>query len=330
MIIHTYTATDIINYISGTKVAQDIARNGYITEILLKLTCTYNTATSVSAKEDGLANLLQAITISTAGRTYYNVQDGRQALFLAKCQYQDNIRNDALSTTASQTGVVGYMGIPIHLGLRFYNPADKTIVIPAERLPSLSLEITWGTNASLGTGYTISSANVSYTITEILKQTGETEASIFPGGILIPRMNAVSKSVTSAYANLSLTQDVPVGDLLTWILILVHGNTSGARCNNLVTEFGIVFPKEASVPYRVNFQAETIQSRRRWALSKDYKGVVFFPLSLISGNELGYNLSGYQVGDCQVAYTTSLTDTTEDSAQSGGGTIYQLFYNVGM
>jgi len=330
MIIHTYTATEVLNYASGTKVAQDIARNGYITEILLKLSCTYNTGTSVEPKEDGLANLLSSITISTAGRTYYNVQDGRQALFLAKCQYQDNVRNDSLSTTASQTGLVGYLGIPIHLGLRFYNPADKTIVIPAVKLPSLSLEITWGNDASLGTGYTITSASVSTTITEILLQVGETESNTFPGGILIPRMNAVSKVVNASYANLSLTQDVPVGDLLTWILILVHGNTTGARCNNLVTEFGITFPKEASTPYRVNFQAETIQTRRRWALSQDYKGVVFFPLSLISGNELGYNLSGYQVGDCQVAYTTSLTDTTEDTAQSGGGVIYQLFYNVGL
>lgn len=330
MIIRTYTDTKTLSYAPGVKMSTGIDRNGYITEISLKLACTYSTGAAVEPAEDGLANLISSVRINTAGRDFYNINNGKQALFLARCQYQDSIRNDDLSTTASQSGLSAFLSIPIHLGMRFYDPADKSIVIPAVELPSLNIEITWGNDASLGTGYTITSASLSWTITEILLQVGETKANIFRGGIPVPRMTPITEYITSAKDNLSQETDVPVGDLLSWILVIVVGATTGKRCNNFATEIGIKFPKEASIPYRENFQQATINTRRRWALTHDYKGVVFLPLSLISGNELGYNLAGYQVGDCKLAFTTSLSDTTEDTAQTNGGIIYQLFYNVGL
>ena len=332
MILHTVTMTDTLAWSAGSKKTLDIDRNGYITHLNLLLKAVYDTASAgLSANEDGLAHLLSSVRIATAGRDFYNINDGRLGLFLARCQYQDAIRSDSLTTTVSQSDVTDYMQLPIHLGLQFYNTVDKTVVIPAVELPSLDLEVTWGSASALGTGYTVTSGTLYVTYTEILLQTGETRESIFPGGLYIPRMNPQAKTVSSAYSNLSLEVDVPVGDILAWILILVHGATTGKRCNNLVTEFGFKFPKEAQTPYRVSWLDETTLTRQRWALQHDYKGVVFFPLSLISGKEIGYDLSGYQVGDAKIAFTTSLSDTTDgDSAQSSGGTIYLLFYNVGL
>jgi len=331
MIIHTYTMTDTINYSSGATVSKDIARQGYITHIDTLLKVVYDTASSVTANEDPFARLIDGMGISTAGRYYYNVSDGRQALFLGRCQYQDNIRVDSISTTPSQSGIVDYMAIPIHLGVQFYNSSDVTVVIPAWELSSLKFEVDWGTNSDLGTGYTIDSSTKMYlTIKEILLQEGETIEAIMPAGKLLPRMTSSEKPVSSAYSNLSLEEDLPVGDLLSWILLVVYGNTSATRCNNLVTELAIKFPREATTVFKSDFLPEVSATRRRWALSNDYKGVVFLPLSEVSGDELGYDLAGYQVGDAKICYSTSLSDTTEDNAQAGGGTIYQLFYNIGL
>jgi len=325
MILHTATMTDTLSWSASAKQVLGIPRQGYITDLNLYIKITYETSSGSNAvHEDNLANILSSIRIATAGRDFYNVNDGRLALYLARMQYQDQVKNQTPITTASQTGQIADLLIPIHLGLQPYNVMDKTVVIPAVDLPSLDLEVTWGAATALnGTGYTVTAATLYLTYTEMLLQRGETINQIIPAGIFIPRMNAQKKAVSADYTNLSLETDVPVGDILSWMLVMVEGSTS-LRNQNLVTEVGFKFPKEAQTPYRTNFPDETFLTRKRWALSHDYDGVTFLPLSLISGKEMGYDLSGYQVGDAKIAYTVVTGDSPADS-----GNIYQLFYNVG-
>ncbi len=330
MIVHTYTDTNNLAWSAGAKTTQEINRVGYITHMNMKLAATYNTASSgLSGDEDNLAKLITGISLSSAGRDFYSVNYGPLALFLSRIQYANAIRSDALSTSTSQTGVVDYMQLAMHLGLKFNDPVDKTVVIPAIDLPSLGLNLTWGSATSIGTGYTVTAATLYWTITEILLQRGETIQSVVPGGVAYPRMNATSDVLTAAYGNLSKTYDLPTGDILAWIMVMVNGGTSLARCNNFVTEMGINFAREAQTIYKTTFQDETMLTRQRFGLQNDYKGVAFLPLSIVSNDELGFNLQGYNIGEAKLGFTTSITDTTEDSAQSAGGTIYMLTYNVG-
>ena len=67
MIQNTYTIDDEHTYSSGATTQIDIPESGYITEILALSEIYITGGTSVSAAEDALARLIDAMQITAAG-----------------------------------------------------------------------------------------------------------------------------------------------------------------------------------------------------------------------------------------------------------------------
>ena len=133
-------------------------------------------------------------------------------------------------------------------------PLDPSVVIPGRRVSNLQTSVVWGTAESLGTGYTVNSAYLYITPSQIVLEEGESEADVWPevgpdglptgrSALLVPRVENSSQSLTTANSSLSLSHDVPVNMVLHRTLITVL-DSNGDRTDTPVTEIGVKFPPQ--------------------------------------------------------------------------------------
>lgn len=333
MLNHTYQVTDKVDFSASSTKSIDIPETGYINEMNLLLELYVTPATSVSANEDALARIIDALKITAAGgKSYFTVDDGRQLLYHCFHQYQGQLLHDPLPSAGGSATTVRAL-FPLHFGLDPFDSFDPSVIIPAAELSNLKLEVTWGSASDLGTGYTItpSSSQMRVVVKELTLEKGETRDKIWPDGINVPLFESRSLSLSATASNLGKTDDVPVGSMLHSALIIVL-NSSGNRSDTDVTEFGTKYPKLALEEFRIdNFYAIKGINRKQFLLPgtvvgqpsswlSDPKGVFLFKFSEVTGKAIGIDLSTAMTGDVKLGFTVAST----------GGQILILYRSIAL
>lgn len=336
MLNHTYTITSELTYSSGSDANIDIPETGYITDLVLVADMNITAGTSVTPNEDALLRLIDALKITAAGgKVYYDITDGRQGFYREYIRYQGELIYDTLPSAGSSDSHVRFL-LPIHFGLNPFDPFDKSVILPAAEIDNLKLKITWGTDSSLGTGYTVNSGHFDVTVRELTLEKGEVRDDYWPDGINVPLYEAREISLDATASNLGKTDDVPVGSLLNSATIMIL-DSGGDRSDAEISEVGLKYPKLALEEYRVDDIHHVKAINRKhysipgtavnvgisgWPSSwlQDLAGTFLLPFEWVTGKAIGFDLSTAMTGDVQLGFTV---DTT-------GGTLHILYYSIAL
>jgi len=205
----------------------------------------------------------------------------------------------------------------IHPGLNPYDPFDRSIIIPAAELSNLKHKVTWGAASVLGSGFT-PSGTLSLTINEIVLEKGERREDIWPEGINVPMFEA-REVATVVASNLGKTDEVPVGNMLNSVLVMVL-DSSGNRTDDYVTAMGIKFPKQVRTPFESKWYELKARMRALYNLPSDLTGIALIPLQWVSKRAIGIDLSAAMTGDVKLGFTIA----------TAAGTMHILYFNIGL
>lgn len=308
MIQQSFPTSSAIPFVAGTKRGIELPKSGYACQYDLLLKLTVDTAATVVANQDGMARLLDGITVSASGgQRFLDLTDGRQLYWQNILKQEGEIFEDDLSTTASQTGEVQYLEMLLHWGFDWENEFDPTIPIPTPRLDNPRLDITWGTASDLGTGYTIDTDNTELQVTvhELALEPGETEAEKFPEGLISPRIEARVKTIDELVSNYGFERNVPVGDVLHETLIMILDD-DGDRSDSEITGMEIKFPKQRRTPYERAWRQLRAATRRKYRVSTTPVGVTLFPWEEITRRAVGIDMKMSSEGDVVMGFTTAV------------------------
>lgn len=318
MIQNTYTIDDEHTYAASTTTQVDIPESGYVTEILCLLEASITGGTSVSAAEDALARLIDAMQITAAGgKNYYDITDGRQGFYREYLRRQGQAQIDDLPA-ANATSTVRMLLI-IHPGLNPYDPFDRSIVIPAAELSNLKHKVTWGAASDLGSGFTVGATTLSLTVNEIVLEKGERRENIWPEGINVPMFEAREIAISATASNLGKTDEVPVGNMLNSVLAMVL-DSSGNRTNANVSDIGVKFPKQVRTPFQNKWYELMARTRAFYNIPSSLTGIAMIPLSWVSKRAIGIDLSAAMTGDVKLGLTVAV----------GSGTVHVLYFSIGL
>ena len=336
---YSYMNTEKATYSQGGTSTVKIQRTGYISNItcLLKVTLSAAAATLVGQWPDNMARLIKSVRIYSGATNYFSVDDGREWFWDNFMHYGGKILPFMISATAKQPGPANpfgsaaatyYLPLFIHLGEQKRNPYDPTGIIPARELSQLNIEIKWGGAQSDfdsdGTPtFAIDSAEMTFGISELQLEPGETRETLFPEGTLSPRFETYPLTPPStAPSNLAWKQECPVGDTLVYSLLIMLDND--LRSDALLTEVGVEIPKMREKPWRFDWLSLIVLNKIMFdfpflnefgvdaAATAHPLGVVLFPWSLISGKSEGLDVSGFLPGDVKLSFSGSGLNVTKD------------------
>lgn len=314
----TETLTQTLPFEANAIKTLKLPTTGYVTryELLLRLNVTTD-AGGATAREDALARIIRSLRIEFPGaRTYFGIPDGRLLKYLNYYDFKGQIHEDSLPTSASVTQDV-YAKFNIYFGFAPRNPFDPTVVLPAGELSDLQFTVSWGNASDLGTGYTINEGEITITQRYIALEPGETRKHIFPKGINTPIMTPVTKSIDSIKSDLELQEDIPVGNVITRILLMVL-DSAGNRTDDYVSEIGILKPRTKETPFRIKWKNSVLKDRHDYALPSSVTGVTIIDGEEVSGIPVGIDLSLTEVGEWKIGFTT----------EASGGEIKMAFIQV--
>ena len=305
-----YQLEEYHTYAANTTTVVNLPENGYITDIHCCLESSITPhAVTVSPRTDGIINLVESSRISAAGQTYFTVTAAEDWYYWNFFRYRGQIRLTALPAAGAAATSV-YADLPIHLGYYPKEPFDPTVVLPGRRISNLQHAVTWNAAADLGTGYTVGTTTMKLIISEIVLEHGESEEDVWPDGILVPRVENTSESLTTAHSRLALAHTVPVDLVLHHTLITIL-DENGDRTNTPVTELGVRLPPLTEEPMFMHWYEALGENMRRTetaglTLRKTVTaGEYFLEWPLISGNERGIDLTGAKSGDVTINFTNS-------------------------
>ena len=229
--VATYTA-NASDYI-------ELPTNKNVTFMRGKLTVNYDTATTLSATEDGLAKLVSGPTILVnQSIRYCECPSLQMAALYSRWLNRGRGDNDQPSTTAGQSGVTGEVEFFYLLSLNPMAKEDPHVAIPCqhEEINSLRFSFSWGNNSTLGTGYTVN-ATTKLEITDItgwICDRDHLEFHFPKDRYLRPNWVTHIESFTGAKTNYSLEVKLPTRQTIRTIFIIVK-DSNGNRSNSIVT-----------------------------------------------------------------------------------------------
>jgi hypothetical protein len=321
---NSYALDDVHTYAANAVTRVRLPLSGYITHIDAVLVANATATGVVAPNEDPYGRLIRSMRIRASGaRSFVDFSDGRQWQYYNHFQYRGQLQADALPTGV--TAAADYRALfPIHLGTFPSDVFDTSVPIPAVETTDLVMEITWGTGLDLApANLTLNSARLELTVYEIALAPGEKRSLIWKKGLVVPRFEPRIIPVTASFANLGLTDDLPVGDTLHRT-VLMFMDTSvdprGVRSNALVNRVGVRFPKLRETPWeRETFQF-VAESQRKYDLAAPVVGAAQLDGMQLSGRAVGLDLTKAVTGDAQNGFTTTIAGAVT------GGQIHAMHY----
>ena len=317
-----YPLTSYHTYAADTTTQVDLPDQGYITQIdcLLHLNVTPDTAVTPFATDDLIRIISSSEVKGARARTFFDINDARLWYYWNYFNYEGQLRCDSLPAGGAGATDV-YCNFTIHLGFDVTDPFDKSVVIPARNVRNLKHNVSWGSASDLGTGFTVNSGDMKLTVYEVVLPSGTLESEVWPNGFINPRMESRTHTIANAYSNLSLVEEVPVGDIMYQAVVMVTGTVGGLateRNDVDITELAVKFPGRRSTPYEYAWQGLKSRTRTLYRTPADVAGVTMIPWEDLGAGPLGLDLTPNQVGDCELRFTTA-------AALSTGAKLHYLY-----
>lgn len=156
-----------IPFKSGGTQTISIKTNNAISHLFLRLKLKdYDTGASVALKTGGFWNLVKKLNIIADGSDYFKSIPGIK-IPLNTLIADGKLPPKSETVTPNQTALSGYNTGFVYFAIpRSLRPHDT--ILKGNNFNSLDLEITWGTSADLGTGFTVEDAEIEIIGSEVL------------------------------------------------------------------------------------------------------------------------------------------------------------------
>lgn len=275
------------SYSSGANIDPiPLSLPGYYPDIIVKILLNVTAGSSVSPATDFWAAVFQNMKIEASNlKPYFEADDGRYLHYENRLFSHDSITLPTLPA-ASATADVRWQ-YHIHPGDNWLDKFDITDIIATRGLSGLCFKGQWGTNASLGTGYTINSGEIELIINYVILQPNVTEVRAFPGTALPgatpipsfwqPQWRYVKfRNINTVYPALSFEEDFLSGFFLRDVFLFVEDSTS-ALVNTILTSLQIT-DKEGYEFFNKDFTDILEDNMRDFELTSRLTGVIYLDL----------------------------------------------------
>ena len=301
-----YPVPEKIDFEANKYKELDLPTDGFITEIILKVKINVTTsADGATPNEDALARLIKRVEVRSGETSFYTAPDGRFLKWVNYYEFGD-VAEDSLPTAADVTQDVKATYV-IHLGFESSDKFDPTVVIPAEVLSSLKIQVLWGSASDLGTGYTINSGEIEVILHRLVLEKNEVPEDIFPRGYVEPRFNVADQPINATYSDLGLQVNAPIGNVIrrTWLMVV---DNSDNRTNTDVSEVGVKDETRNVYLLKNSLDAIRYTDKLQYRLSQIVDGFAVIDAEDLSGLPIGFDTSeDYKPGDLKVGFTTTTT-----------------------
>lgn len=246
------------NFVAGGTSKIKLQVPGYYTQVLMKLLIKITPGSSPSPDSLWMAKLLKGLKIKAVNSNSFldlpADYGGLELWYRDWLRSEGSMRTPSLPTAGAPATDVKYQ-LPIHFGRNYDDPYDSSEVISTEELFQLVFELTWGTVADLGTGFTIDAdkSKVELDVSYLLLQPGVSEQRAFaPRGWYPEESGANGRIITPAYwlpgdkevkfssitGTGKLWKYFPSGHFIKDVMILVFDSTP-ALVDNIIDKIEI-------------------------------------------------------------------------------------------
>ena len=209
----TRTLEEAIEWEANKTKSIKIPRDRFIQKMILRLTVIGSTGTTVSAHEDAPMSLVKNIRLVANGKDVYQSAPMADLFYVDKYEYGTEPERFVQTGTSLPAGSdLGRAVVYLDCGsLDAKDDFDVSSLLPAHMFSSLELFVDWGDSASLGSGYTISSAKLTVTLREADLTADELREI---GKMLRLFETFVEKTIDAEYRDYTFAIDLPVGNQL--------------------------------------------------------------------------------------------------------------------
>lgn len=213
-------------------------------EIICRLTGT--TGATPGFYNDAYDRVISRLNLTGKGKTYFDFSNMRAPYHLSRLAGFGPQRPAPIA--ASLTGVTQYFKYVIHFGVAPVkvnpltgmledNPWDLTAGIPPAESGNLTLGGTFAAASAMGSGMTITDADLDIYLYGVQPDAGDPPAAYLPRAIPVWAMRTPSLSATSsAFA----TQDnIPAGDFLHSMLVMLTNGTNSPRDDSVLNSLEV-------------------------------------------------------------------------------------------
>jgi len=308
-------------FAAGQTKAIDVDVKGYLTQIdfrfTLNITAESPTTYAITGQAvDTLLRAVQSLKFTSSGSLdFYNVPHLRAGYYLAYLKSQGQAYCDSTLPTTSTAAADYVIEFSWHPGSNFSDPFDLSRCVPLRGLSNPQVQVTWGRDSDLGSGYTINSGSLQIIVYTQYLEKGESEADAFKDlpspHILRPRLIPVTYSTSgTAYTDYGWSQDIPTGAYIRDVMLMQTDTSSYERVNTYVTGIAIRDNK-GNTPFKEpSFASFTRMVAQKYYLPAAVTGVVIIPFKEITRKSYGLNMVGASKGDWTINFTTTTDDVT--------------------
>lgn len=246
--------TDTSTWAASSDLANlNIPRDGIITEIKLRCALTVSAALT-AVQPDGPTRIIQNFKLEgDGGRGFYSFS-GEQFGRLMWLMAQYDFASPTLSLIDSTTEYITWV---LHPGSNPRDPFDTTAVIPAKNLSTLLAKLTTTANSVCDDTVTISSGIFSYEVSQVLGIPAD-------AGMKVPQGSSQTYTPSSTYSDFSAVLDVPTGNWLRRIFMLVQDETGTRpiRKDDEVTGVKLYVPGKSLIFVESNWEDLKVETAK--------------------------------------------------------------------
>lgn len=226
--------TDVSTWAASSDLsALSLPREGLITEIKIQANLTMSAALT-AVQPDGLFRVIQNLKIEgDGGRAYLGMSGEQMGRLLALWTLYD-FGTPMINVQSGTSGIVTFV---FHPGSNPADPFDMSAVIPARALSEFLVKLTTTANSVVDDTITLDSGSFRYEVNHIL-------GVPITGDLMSPIGSSMTKTHTANKSDFSEEIDVPTGNWLRRIFMLVQDETATrpVRKNDEVTGIKLSIP----------------------------------------------------------------------------------------
>ncbi|MEN8615208.1 hypothetical protein ABFB09_08035 [Dehalogenimonas sp. THU2] len=244
--------TDVSTWAASSDLsALSLPREGLITEIKIQANLTMSAALT-AVQPDGLFRVIQNLKIEgDGGRAYLGMSGEQMGRLLALWTLYD-FGTPMINLQSGTNGIVTFV---FHPGSNPADPFDMSAVIPARALSEFLVKLTTTANSVVDDTITLDSGSFRYEVNHIL-------GVPITGDLMTPIGSSMTKTHTANKSDFSEEIDVPTGNWLRRIFMLVQDETATrpVRKNDEVTGIKLSIPGTGQTIFEQTWEGLKVSS----------------------------------------------------------------------
>jgi len=243
---------------SGT-ISQELSPKPYTITRMAILVRAIGTTTTAGSYNDAWERLISRLNLTGAGKTFFDYSQMRllyhQTRFLGYAPRRPDRIADSITTGDQHFMYIIHFGAFPTLNGRD-NPFDLSGGIPPVSTGNLTLGGTFGVNTDPGSGWTTTDGDLDIYLCGVRPEAGDPVEAYMPRAFPVWSMQSPSLAATSsAFAT---EHNIPAGDFLRSLLVLLTNGTNNPRDDSVLNSFEVYNQLDATSVVRFGGQTGAV------------------------------------------------------------------------